>query len=51
MIVVKTPAQLNETLTAGGFYMEITLHTPPITTQELYSRFEEIAKHCKLTQS
>ena len=27
--VVKTPAQLNTTTTAGGFYMKITLHTPP----------------------
>ena len=52
-VFVKTPAQLNMTSTADGFYMKMTLHPPPnpTTTQELYSRSLHITRQCKLTQS
>ena len=40
--VVKTPAKLNTTSTAGGFYMKMTLHHHTPTRQELYSRSVEI---------
>ena len=28
-LIVKTPAQLNTTSTAGGIYMKMPLHAPP----------------------